>query len=265
MDLFKGLPRTNCGDCRVPTCLAFAAAVFRGEKRIEDCPHLDGGLIERFNGERPYRTTMEQEFDQALEPVRRELAKVDFSTAAERLRASHSEKGLTIKCLGKDFTVDPQGTVTSACHIHSWVMMPLINYVIHCEGKPLSGNWVPFRELKHGAERSPLFVRRCEGTLKQVADRHTDLFEDMIDIFNAEPAPNAFDSDIAVVLYPLPRIPMLICYWRPDEGMESQLNIFYDDSADHNLPIQALYTLSTGLVIMLDKIAYTHAESWFRP
>ncbi len=260
MDLFKQLQRTNCGECGVPTCLAFAAAVFRGEKRIDECPHVENNLVEKFNGERPYRTTMEREFDQGLEPLRRRLREVDFSASTDRLKAGLSGDKLAINCLGKDFTVDSEGTITSACHIHYWITIPLINYVLHCAGKPLSGNWVPFRELKGGAERSPLFGQRCEKPLKQVADNHTDLFADMIHIFNAKPAPKAFDSDIAVVLHPLPRIPLLICYWRPDDGMESQLNIFYDDSAADNLPVQALYTLSAGLVIMFDKIAFTHTE-----
>ena len=46
MEIFKILPRTNCRDCRVPTCLAFAAAVFKGDKRLGDCPHVDGTALE---------------------------------------------------------------------------------------------------------------------------------------------------------------------------------------------------------------------------
>ena len=57
----------------------------------------------------------------------------------------------------------------------------------------------------------------------------------MIQVFSAKRAPNAFDSDIAVILHPLPRIPMLICYWKPDDGMESSLNVFFDDTAEENL------------------------------
>jgi len=31
MDVFKLLPKTNCRKCNKPTCLAFAAAVFKGQ------------------------------------------------------------------------------------------------------------------------------------------------------------------------------------------------------------------------------------------
>ena len=49
MEIFKILPRNNCRDCRVPTCLAFAAAVFKGEKSLEECPHVDKTVIETFS------------------------------------------------------------------------------------------------------------------------------------------------------------------------------------------------------------------------
>jgi len=40
LDVFKLLPKTNCGQCGQPTCLAFAAAVAQAEKEIEECPPL---------------------------------------------------------------------------------------------------------------------------------------------------------------------------------------------------------------------------------
>ena len=40
MDVFRRLPRTNCGKCGRPTCMAFAAAVREGEASAEECPDL---------------------------------------------------------------------------------------------------------------------------------------------------------------------------------------------------------------------------------
>jgi hypothetical protein len=80
----------------------------------------------------------------------------------------------------------------------------------------------------------------------------------MIHVFNAKPAPNAFESDIAVILHPLPRLPMLICYWKSDGDMESSLNVFFDDTAEDNLIIDSIYRIAAGLVIMFEKIAVTH-------
>jgi len=47
LDLFRLLPRTNCGKCGHSTCLAFAAAVVRGESSLEDCLPLFSGRFEQ--------------------------------------------------------------------------------------------------------------------------------------------------------------------------------------------------------------------------
>ncbi|MFZ5868705.1 MAG: DUF3786 domain-containing protein [Thermodesulfobacteriota bacterium] len=260
MEIFKILPRTNCKDCGVPTCLAFAAAVFKGENRLADCSHIDKATLETFSVQNSDSRTLEREQAEALGFLKQKIAEIDLKSSAERLGALFSGDKLTIKCLGKDFHVDSQGNVTSDCHVHGWVTIPLLNYVISCSGKPVSGNWVPMRELKNGATWARLFGQRCEKPLKQVMDTHTDLFDIMIHIFDAKPAPNAFDSDIAVVLHPLPGMPMLFCYWKPDGAMDSSLNVFFDDTAEDNLIIDSIYTLATGLVIMFEKIAATHGK-----
>ncbi len=40
LDIYKQLPKTNCKDCGVPTCLAFAMKVAAGQVGLDDCPHL---------------------------------------------------------------------------------------------------------------------------------------------------------------------------------------------------------------------------------
>ena len=40
MAIYKNLPRTNCGDCGFPTCMAFGMQVAAKQKPISDCPHL---------------------------------------------------------------------------------------------------------------------------------------------------------------------------------------------------------------------------------
>jgi len=44
MDILRALPGTNCGLCRYPTCMAFAACVFRREASIAECGPLSADL-----------------------------------------------------------------------------------------------------------------------------------------------------------------------------------------------------------------------------
>ncbi len=40
IQILKMLPKTNCGDCGIPTCLAFGMKVAAGQISIEACPHV---------------------------------------------------------------------------------------------------------------------------------------------------------------------------------------------------------------------------------
>lgn len=40
LDIFKLLPKTNCGECKLPTCLAFAMKLAGGQAKLEECPHV---------------------------------------------------------------------------------------------------------------------------------------------------------------------------------------------------------------------------------
>lgn len=40
LDIYQLLPRTNCGDCGVPTCLAFAMKVASKQAALDECPHV---------------------------------------------------------------------------------------------------------------------------------------------------------------------------------------------------------------------------------
>ncbi|MDP3880382.1 MAG: acetyl-CoA decarbonylase/synthase complex subunit gamma [Dehalococcoidales bacterium] len=40
IEIFKLLPKTNCGECGVPTCLAFAMNLAAGKAELAACPHV---------------------------------------------------------------------------------------------------------------------------------------------------------------------------------------------------------------------------------
>ena len=40
LDILKKLPKTNCKECGLPSCMAFANAVSNGDKVLEECPKI---------------------------------------------------------------------------------------------------------------------------------------------------------------------------------------------------------------------------------
>lgn len=258
LEIFKLLPGKNCRKCLVPTCLAFAVAAFKGDRRLRDCPYVDGGILEQYAEQSPNWMIMEQDYQKALEPLKREVATIDFPSATSRLGASLSGNNLVIRSLGRDFQVYPDGSVISDCHVHAWITVPLLNYVVSCSGKTPTGEWVPFREFKDGVSWGPLFAEQFEIPLKQVADANTDLFETMVQVFGGRHEPSPIGADISIALRPLPKFPILICYWKPGDGLESFLKVLADSTAEDNLNVESIFILCVGLMRMFAKVADSH-------
>jgi len=49
IEIFKLLPKTNCGDCGVPTCLAFAMSLAAGKAELTACPHVSEEAVSQLS------------------------------------------------------------------------------------------------------------------------------------------------------------------------------------------------------------------------
>jgi acetyl-CoA decarbonylase/synthase complex subunit gamma len=49
IQIFKLLPKTNCGECGVPTCLAFAMNLAAGKAELDSCPYVSAEAKEKLS------------------------------------------------------------------------------------------------------------------------------------------------------------------------------------------------------------------------
>jgi len=233
MEVFKLLPKTNCRKCNKPTCLAFAAAVFQGQISLGECPFIDEGTLNTYGGETvKYESRADQDYLEAMGLLKEKIKQTDLESRAELLGGTFSNGRLTLKIMGKDFSVDTNGEISTDIHVNPWIVPPVINYILSGKGQALTGNWVPFRELETSKDWARFFEHQCVTLFKKIADSNSSFFEDLIDLFNGLPVENHYDADIALIIRPLPLLPMLICYNNPEDGLESDLNLFFDTTAD---------------------------------
>jgi hypothetical protein len=70
------------------------------------------------------------------------------------------------------------------------------------------------------------YIRSSGSGVKPVADTYTDLLDDTIHVFNGKQVEKQFESDISTVVHPLPRVPIVTCYFPPEDGFDSGLRFF---------------------------------------
>ena len=260
LELYKLLKKTNCRECMLPSCMAFAAAIIQGQKKLTDCPHLDQATIDGLKEDFAPRRSLEDEQQEMLGCLKQEISATDFQEAAKRLDVELKNGKLCITCFGKEFRVDAFGGLSSQCHNNLWVQLPLLNYIIHGKGKDLEGNWTSFAELRGAADWSRFFSHRCEESIRQLADAHKDLVFEILHLFGAQPTTGVTNADHSLIIHPLPKVPFQINYWQPEDGFESKLNILFDHTAPDNLNVESIYMLARGIVEMFRELIVKHSK-----
>lgn len=256
MEIFYELDKSNCKLCGEKTCLAFAGNVFTGKAKLSQCPKLTPEQREKFTDDSDSVAT--DELQKHLDTLIEKAVNLDFEEAAVRVGGESSDDVLRFNVMGKPFAIDKQGKFITDLHVIPWVLVPLLEYVCFCQGRPITGEWISYREIPGGREKYGLFKKRGEDVLSHLGDSYPDFFNDVVHMFDGQEVEKQFESDISVVLHPFPLVPLMICYWKPEEGMDSKLNLFFDSSVGGNLGADQLFYVGTGLAQMFEKLAIHH-------
>ncbi|MHB8836754.1 MAG: DUF3786 domain-containing protein [Candidatus Methylomirabilia bacterium] len=243
LGLFKLLPRTNCGLCTARACMAFAVALAKGEADPDECPTLSEEARRELrggSGQGDWRESL-------LGELRKEVAALRFEDLAPGLGAGFVAGSLSIRCLGRDFLISPDGTITATGPLSPWVQILLLHYIRTRGDATISGRWVSFTDLKAGLMKSKSFSRDCEEPLRALFDRdprHAELALERLGGLRQAGTP----APVAWKIFALPRVPVLLLYWPQDEEFPSKIKILFDATADRFLDVESLTFLIEGLV-----------------
>jgi hypothetical protein len=261
LDIFKHTDRSNCGECGVSSCMAFAALAAAGQKDPDLCRHLPERLKAEIRSKAGATADRPAERPEAMiELIKDRMREIDFDAAAQRLGGSVNGERLAFHCLGRLFELDREGRMYSLCHVNNWVHVALLQYVILGQGLDPAGEWLSFGELKEARNWERFFNHRCLAAMHRTADGQPELFLDIIELFGKQYRAASFSSEHSVVLYPLPKVPFLIRYTPREGAFESTLSLLFDRTIEANLRAEGTYLLGAGLVEMFNRIIERHGQ-----
>jgi len=241
LDIYKKLPKKNCGKCSVGTCMALAVRLLRRHAQVAECVELDD------DGQKEIESLLAEPVDwkeRRVQELFREISGSDFSAIAEGLGAIAKDDAIKLRYLGRDVTVT---------HSHFRETMDIFDkllilmYVKTAGHKPLTGSWVAFRDLKDGLIRSESFHEACEMTLARMFGEDQDGFLKKMAELGSKEA-KGFSANYSFVINPLPRIPFLILLWPGDEEFDSDCRVLFDSTVTSYIDVEALLYLGIALV-----------------
>jgi hypothetical protein len=130
IEIYRILEKSNCGRCQLPSCLAFAAAVVAGRKKLIDCPRLDQAAREQLAGNLKTRAELAPDQAAFIDRLEEKVNRLDLARLAPLVGGVYRDDRLVINSMGKDFLIDQQGQLFSECLIilikHSFLKPLLI-------------------------------------------------------------------------------------------------------------------------------------------
>jgi hypothetical protein len=242
-EIYKKLPKKNCGKCGQKTCMPFAFSLLSGEADLSECPELtepEIGELKRSIQKTDWR-------EELISKLRKEVVAISFPEIAEGLGATMQDGSLVIQSIGGKFAVAPDGEITAQGHNTPWMRILLLHYIRTRGQAALSNRWVSYAELKSGMVKALSFRRECEDPLRDLLDRDYVLVTGVLRRIGAEER-SGYAAQNAWHLSLLPKLPVIILYWPKEEEFESKVSMLFDSTADQFLDIESLMFLGEGLI-----------------
>lgn len=195
-------------------------------------------------------------YEKQLEDWRLRFLSMDQEDICRRLpEVRKSDMRLTLWHYGRQFAVDRrEGTISVLSDSRPVALTTRLNiYTLFWFASPsarLSGEWLPFRDLKDGSPFAAAFQR---GVLMQLAATFSgreDRLEKAVEALRGRRLTNA-----GFLLPAFDCIPVKLMFWDGDDEFPAQANLLFDRSATDFIHIESVVTIATELLRQLSEAA----------
>lgn len=258
LDVYKRLlPKTNCGECGYPSCLAFAGMVVSERKPLATCPHIDPETLdwaqkeldEQYAAGKWTRKDMSAD---ALLWARERAASMRIADLPERIggRLAHDGKGdvLELPYFQDTLVITSEGIEkVGGDPLTRWEQVFLYNHMAQGGSREPTGVWKGLVELPNTVSKIKSMKSHVEEPLiRRFEGRPQELLKAGEALGGEDLTGQGVEADAALLFRPLPRIPVMLLFWDhdPGEGYEARAKLLFDETVVEHLDIESIMFLS---------------------
>jgi uncharacterized protein DUF3786/putative Fe-S cluster protein len=241
--IYKKLPKSNCGKCGVPTCIAFAFKVKNAQLRLQDCPYITD------ENKEPSTKTLDGTLDDNYERVSIELEKeatgTNFKEVANIIGGNYeSHNGnevIKLTMMNKPYEIRKEGLYENDSYSHdSWSKIIIYDYIRRKGNAPLTGNWVTLGHFPNTASHVKAFQRNAEEKIADTFNKNTHTLKSRCVEMGGIADSGRMKADYVWRFDLLPRVPLYLCFWEADEEFPASCKLFLDKNAEAYIDIEYL-------------------------
>lgn len=247
LDIVRATPKSNCGECGFPTCLAFAAACMTARTSIKMCPYIKEQVLLDDDIEEIPANALSSSSDTALlRELQTKVKDIDLEARAEDMGARFTRidenEALELDYLNKKiiisakFVRDMQGA-----ELDPRDQILLYNYLFFGGSGLLSEEWV-------GLESFPNSISKVVTLRKYTEEKLASEFEGKVEVLKElclrlggmKVIP--CHADLCMTMLVLPKLPIQIYFWDRDEedGFPAKVKVLFDSRAMEFLDLESL-------------------------
>ena len=248
VEIYKLLPKTNCGRCGTASCFGFAAKLATRQVTADECPLMTDdareALREEDGGRHDSPGTV---YEQALQSLKPKVAALDFARVAQ-------SSGAILRgpdCLELTFLNEPH-TVTRDCILDSAGREPLpflsiliYNHLCMPDPPAPSGEWITFSSVPASHAKDKAWAGHVEEVIAKHFAGNVDGLRKACEKFGGRLADIKGSHDAAYEFRFFPRYPVLLLFYDAvqDENFPAQVKLLLDRNVDRYLDIESIVVL----------------------
>ena len=254
-DILKRVPKTNCGECGYPACLAFAANVAKSGEDPQKCPYID---LEGFNvssqgGVKLSQLGRQHDLSLILH-LKDKIQALDLAALTSSLKATYTNNALHFPFLGQQVTVSKSTLLVDGEEPEDpRDQILLYNYIHFGGGKPPEPEWIGLESVPNSISKIRTLATYCEQKLATFFTGKST--EDIATLCEAVGGKCQTDgnADLIAHIPVLPQIPQQIHFWDEDQddGFEAKVKVLYPANVMDYLDIESLVFTSERMAELI--------------
>jgi hypothetical protein len=177
----------------------------------------------------------------------------DLPSLAGSIRAEDS----FITVFNEEWCVGADGPSRGDCRLDTTGSILVGRYLFIAGTTELAGVWLPYRDLKGGLQFASFIKTHLEDRIALEFSGRVDVLRKRMLSLGARAYTGETAADLAVVVNPLPKVPVLCLFWDKDEEFPASFQFLFDASAPAYLDLESL---AVALQYIYSRITRARAE-----
>ena len=248
VEIYKLLPKTNCGSCGLSSCFGFAAKLASQQASVDDCPNMTDAARETLREAGAEQKDVQGTvFEQSLRALQPKVQALDFPRIAALFGVTLiGPDRLEIPFLNERFTVTKEAIVdASGNQPQPFISILIYNHLCMPDPPPPLGEWITFSSVPASHAKDKAWAGHVEDVIAKHFDGRISDLRAACEKFGGVPARIGGNHDAAFEFRFFPHYPALLQFYDsvPEENFPAQCKLLLDKTAPQYLDIESIVVL----------------------